>query len=207
MNIELITKSITLVASLLGTFLAILEFRRRGSTKIYEDYKFFKDFLNECRSNPDMHPFLIELGYLGITHDRTIKTEEAKYLLELENPDVSLFRFKKSRRYVFFSVIDQKIKYKSRFSSRKTRAFTEKIYFGLYAMSGFLALFPVMYSETFMKMFKVSASYSNFSDLGFISIWIALFSTLAVYFLNEALNLPLAEKLVEFQRNLSSAKK
>jgi hypothetical protein len=110
MNIDLIIKLVGIVGSSFVLWKTVSELKRSVGINIREDYKFAKEFLEERQRNPNLHPLLIELGYLGITHDRTIKPEEAEYLLSFKRPDRALSRFKQSRRYVDFCVtrIDKK---------------------------------------------------------------------------------------------------
>lgn len=203
MNIEHI-KNLALILGVTWTsYLFYKEFsesQNKTGNKIREDYKFAKNFFEDREKNPDLHKFVIELGYLGITRERSIKSEEVEYLLSLKKPAIALFWFKKSRRYLDFSMIlDQKITFKEKYKEEKFRENHKFIYLFLYYACCLLAGYRLVLQDV------LPLSFLN--DRHALILWIFFWLLLAWESLKPYLDMDTAEDLVRLQSGELKIKK
>jgi hypothetical protein len=189
-KIGILVGIVTIVSVFYGLYTKNLEFQHTLGKKIREDYEFAKKFFEDCEKNPNRQKYIIELGYLGITQDRSIKPEEIKYILSLQEPTIALFWFKKSRRYLDFLItnIDQKITFKLKYKKKISRTIYKISRFLYYTFWSLAALTPFIY-----------AANLPFLPLSLALFWAVLCFSLAIIFLNEGVNMSFAEKLVNLQ--------
>jgi hypothetical protein len=196
-KIEILLRIVTIVSVCYVIYEKTFESRNRTGNKIREDYKFTKAFF-EDRKNSSLDKYLIELGYLGITQDQSIKTEEAEYLLSLQKPVIALSWFKKTRRYLIFSMtsIDRKIAFKPKYKEEDFREKHKLKYLSLYYIMFLLA--------NFRFLFPTLPFLTNNHDL---ILWILFWLFLAWESLKAYLDMEMAEDLVRLQSGDLSVKK
>jgi hypothetical protein len=194
-SIENLAKIAVIVWTSYQLYEKFFESQNKAGNKIREDYKFAKDFFEEREKNPDLHKFVVELGYLGITHDRGVTPEVVEYLLSLQKPETALFWFKKTRRYLDFSItsLDQKIRFKSKYREESSRIKYKNFYLFLYVLLCFGASYPLVYKTTL-----------SLSDL---FLWVIALFIPAWMSLTLKFDIELAEKLVGLQPGISISKK
>jgi hypothetical protein len=196
-KIEILLKIVTIFSVCYVIYEKTFESRNRTGKKIREDYKFAKDFF-EDRKNSSLDKYLIELGYLGITQDQSIKTEEAEYLLSLQKPVIALFWFKKTRRYLTFSMtnIDRKITFKQKYKEENFREEHKLKYLSLYYIMFLLASFRLLFP-----------TLPFLTNNHYLILWILFWLLLAWESLKAYLDMEMAEDLVRLQSGDLSVKK
>jgi hypothetical protein len=187
-EIENLIKFLPLLVFLYTIYEKNFELRNKTGGKIREEYKFAKNFFEDQKN--DLDKYILELGYLGITQSRSISSEEVKYILSLKEPLNALFWFKRSRKYLDFSItgLDRKIAYKAKYKKESSRKMYKFSRFSLYIFWALVAFSPVVYSAKLPP-----------TPIIWIIIWMILCLTLAFIFLNEGVDMGLAEKLVKLQ--------
>lgn len=100
MNFETIIKIIGLIAAIIGAAKIIYEITTGRKSHLREDYKFAKEFLEDLKNNPNLHPFAVEKGYHAIAGSEIIDSEEISYILLLKNPGKSLRDYILSKKYL-----------------------------------------------------------------------------------------------------------
>ncbi len=119
-----------------------------------EEYKFAKDFLEEIKNNPNMHPFAREKGYKAIAPDKQpgvglrdkLGAKEIEYLLaDKNNPELALNNYILGRRYLenIFDNETPKIAFKKEYEVNWSRGVHKNICFTLYWIFGFFAFAPL----------------------------------------------------------------
>ena len=86
MESEIIIKIILAIVGIMGAAKIIYELILGSKSKLREEYRFSKEFLNDLSQNKNLHPFVIEKGYQAIAGTSTVNGEEISYLLSLEKP-------------------------------------------------------------------------------------------------------------------------
>jgi hypothetical protein len=125
-----------------------------------EEYKFAKEFLEEIKSNPDMHPFAKEKGYKALAPDKQpgvglrdkLGSKEIEYLLSLRNPELALKNYILGRPYLenifdneVFHNGTPKIAFRKKYKVYWLRGIHKNIHFALYWVLAFLAFAPAFH--------------------------------------------------------------
>ena len=120
-----------------------------------EEYKFAKDFLEEVKSKPDMHPFAREKGYKAIAPDKQpgvglrdkLGAKEIEYLLSLKKSELALQNYILGRHYLenIFDNETPKIAFKKQYEDCSSRGLRKNIFFALYWLFAFLAFAPIFW--------------------------------------------------------------
>ncbi|MFS1894858.1 hypothetical protein [Vibrio lentus] len=150
MDLTLAVKLIPAVVGIIGGGKVIYELVSGVQSKLREEYKFAKEFLNDSNLN-SLHPFAIEKGYQAIAGSTLVTQKEAEYILSLSNPVRRLNDFKKSLQ--LFEKMDTKgefeLSFKSKYSATWSRNGLKAFYLFWYFTLAFTALSPVVFPEWF----------------------------------------------------------
>jgi hypothetical protein len=142
---------ITLVISAPGVIFAVAKVRFEISngkqSQRREEYKFAKDFLEEVKDKPEMHPFAREKGYKAIAPDKQpgiglrdkLGAKEIEYLLSLPKPELALQNYILGRHYLenifdneIFHNETPKIAFKKKYKVYWSRGLCKNTFFALY---------------------------------------------------------------------------
>lgn len=162
MEVDLVKWVFTIVSPL-GVIFAIAKARFEISngkqSQRREEYKFAKEFLEEIKSNPDMHPFAREKGYKALAPDKQpwvdlrdkLGSKEIEYLLSLKNPELALQNYILGRSYLenifdneVFHNGTPKIAFKKKYKVYWRRGLRKNIHLALYWILASLALTPTL---------------------------------------------------------------
>lgn len=137
-------KILVIVSGLVGIYRGVISglFDRRS--KLREDYKFLKRLLSDIdQANGKPHPMLLELGYEAIA-GWYLAPEEILYLMKFPQPLAGIRDYAAGKRLLSFSSVQgPRIEWKVAVSKGWRRRIAKGLYFGLYFLSGFLALVPL----------------------------------------------------------------
>ncbi len=86
MEIETIIKILSVTIAIPGASKIIYDISTGSKSQLREEYKFAKEFTEEIKNNPTLHPFAVEKGYHAIAGSTTLGSQEVAYLLSLKNP-------------------------------------------------------------------------------------------------------------------------
>jgi hypothetical protein len=100
MENETIFKIIGAIVAVIGAGKVINDITIADKSRLREDYKFAKEFLEEIDSNPNLHPLVVERGYHAIAGTKSLGSGEISYLLSLKNPGQCLYDYKLARKYL-----------------------------------------------------------------------------------------------------------
>ncbi len=151
MQPETIFKTITAIFAIVGVGKTFYEMRTGNRSRLREEYKFAKDFLEELNNNPNLHPFALEKGYQAIAGTTIVSTEEMNYLLSLKNPSKCLKDYLDGKEYLnkLDAHSDCKFNFKKKYSTFWSRRWRKSLYFIVYFVSFCLAIAPFFLPQSF----------------------------------------------------------
>lgn len=146
MQLETIFKTITAIFAIAGVGKTFYEMRTGNKSRLREEYKFARDFLEEIKSNSNLHLFALEKGYQAIAGTKTVNIEEIAYLLSLKNPDKCLNDYLLGRKY--FKNLDThndfKLQFSDKYSNTWSRKWRKGLYLTFYLVFSCIALAPLI---------------------------------------------------------------
>ncbi|MBG0761777.1 hypothetical protein BOO22_20435 [Vibrio cidicii] len=150
MDLTLVAKLVPAVVGIIGGGKVIYELVSGVQSKLREEYKFAKDFLDDGNLK-NLHPFAIAKGYQAIVGSTLVTQKEAEYILSLSNPVQRLNDFKKSLQ--LFEKMDTKgefeLVFKSKYKANWSRNWRKAFYLFWYFTLAFIALSPIVFPEWF----------------------------------------------------------
>jgi hypothetical protein len=187
MEIETIIKVIGAIVAISSAGKIIYDITTGKKSRLREDYKFAKEFLEEIKNNPGLHPFAIEKGYHAIAGSTNLSSEEVAYLLSLKNPGKCLSDYALSKKYLqtintdgdFYLVFARK------HSSSRIRLIKKSFYLFFYAIFAIIAISPIF-------------APSKYAVIGIITL--PGFGYYALLSLNSFIKIERGEKLVKNQQ-------
>lgn len=193
MDFDIIVKSATLLIGAIGSGKLLYDLSVGKGGRMREEYKFAKDFIDQIKSDPKLHPFLREKGYQAIAGDRELCGDEIEYLLSLKRPDRALRDYVLGRPYLEHlpNAGNLQINFKKRYKGSWSRWWRKSLYFVLYFILFFAAFSPLLFSRMF-----TTGPTEIFVAFAFS---IAVFGSYAWFALKAATRIVRAEKLVKNQ--------
>ncbi|MEM9155811.1 MAG: hypothetical protein AAGB13_12395 [Cyanobacteria bacterium P01_F01_bin.33] len=190
MQLEIIIKIITAIVAILGAGKIIYEITTGKRSRLREDYKFAKDFLEELRENPDLHPFAVEKGYQAIAGSTTISTDEIAYILSLKNPARCLNDYLLSKKYLYKLETHGylRLEFSKKYASDWSRKWRKILNLLLYFFFSFCAIAPILMPE-YIRLIVVTLP--GFGYYAFVS-------------LDTYIRIKIGEKLVKNQQRYTS---
>jgi hypothetical protein len=151
MQFETIVKIISAIVAVAGVGKIIYDVTTGNKSRLREDYKFAKEFLEDLKNNPDLHPFAVEKGYQAIAGSKFISTEEVSYLLSLKNPNKCLNDYLLSRKYLqrLDTNGDLALAFSNKYSSPLSRNLRKSIFFALYVCFALISILPIFVPQYF----------------------------------------------------------
>ncbi len=193
MDFDVVVKSATLLIGAIGSGKLLYDLSVGKGSRMREEYKFAKDFLDQIKSGPKLHPFLREKGYQAIAGDQELSGDEIEYLLSLKRPDLALRDYVLGRPYLEHlpNAGDLQINFKKRYRESWSRWWRKIMYSALYLVLFFAAFSPLLLS----RMFK-----TGLTEIFVACVFsITVFGSYAWFALKEATRIVRAEKLVKNQ--------
>ena len=193
MDYDLLIKTVTVLIGAIGAGKLIYDLSIGKRSRMREEYKFAKEFLEEVSSNKQLHPFLREKGYQAIAGDIQVSADEIEYLLSLKGPDRALGDYVLGRPYLEHlpNVGNLQIAFRRKYQGAWSRQWRKFLYLGMYVALVFLAFAPLLFSRL---LFKGSAQMF----IAFV-VCVSAFGPYAWFALKAATRISRAEKLVENQ--------
>lgn len=147
MSPELALKIITTIFALAGAAKLIYDLTAGTGTRLREEYRFAKAFLEEVKSQ-DLHPYAIEKGYQAIAGSSFVNTAEVAYVLSLENPARRLKDYTFSREHLIPKPSNGgfRFEFKKKYRGRWARTWRKWLFLVSYAVSGAIMVFPLIFS-------------------------------------------------------------
>jgi hypothetical protein len=146
MDYDLIFKIATLFLGSVGAGRILYELSIVRRSRMREEYKFAREFLEDIRSQNDFHPFLREKGYQAIAGDSQMSADEIEYLLSLTRPERALRDYVLGKAYLdhFPQSGNLQIKFKKKFEAKWPRQWRMYGYVSLYIICAFIAFSPLI---------------------------------------------------------------
>jgi hypothetical protein len=151
MQFETIAKIISAIVAVAGVGKIIYDVTTGSESSLREDYKFAKEFLEDLKNNPDLHPFAVEKGYQAIAGSKFISAEEVAYLLSLKNPNKCLNDYLLSRKYLqkLDTDGDLHLAFCHKYSYPLSRNVRKSIFFTLYVCCALISILPIFMPQYF----------------------------------------------------------
>lgn len=186
MELETIIKIIGAIAAIFGAGKIIYEITIGRKSRLREEYKFAKEFLEDLKNNPTLHPFVVEKGYYAIAGSTIFKAEVIAYILSLKNPVKCLNDYVLSKEYLqtIKTNGDIHLAFSKQYSWGWFRCLIKGIYFFLYIFCAVMAIIPIFLPK----------------PLIFILTSTPAFGYWAVIVLNWYIRIDRGEKLVKHQQ-------
>ncbi|WP_426340350.1 hypothetical protein ACN9MZ_00195 [Pseudoduganella sp. S-14] len=190
---ETLIKLGMLAVGTIGAAKLILELMLGKRGRMREEYRFTREFLQELKADPQMHPLAREQGYKAIAGDASMSADEIEYLISLTNPDKVMKNYVLGRKYLEHLPdagalqVNFKLKYRQTIA-RKCR------------LAGFFLFYLGITILVFSPL--ILSSSLQLSPNNGVMLFIALFITLWPYAylsLRETVRIRCAEKLVANQ--------
>jgi hypothetical protein len=177
MEFEIILKIIGAIVAVSSTGKIFYDVTTGRKSRLREDYKFAKEFLEDIKNNPDLHPFAVEKGYHAIAGSVALKSEEVAYLLSLKNPGKCLNDYVLSRKYLRAINIDGdfRLEFSKKYSSLLSRRIRKIFYISLYAIFGIIALAPIFAPSKFAILFFITLPGFGYYALFFLNLYIQIY--------------------------------
>jgi hypothetical protein len=193
MDVDVIVKVATFVLGVIGTGKLFYDLAIGKRTRMRDEYKFAKEYLEDQSRDPKMHPFLRELGCRAIAGDERLTAEEVEYLLSLANPDRALKDYVMGRPYLAHLPTggNLKVNFKEKFHKTFPRKWRQFSFLFLYVLFSALAFGPFLFSRFLFKDIREMLLVSGFA--------VVVFGPYAWYSLQAAARIRRAERLVENQ--------
>ena len=194
MDSEQILKIGAFFLSAIATWKVIIELLRGRQGRLREEYKFAKEFFEDLRSNPQLHPFLKQKGYQAIAGDPSFTASEIEYLLTLQDSSRALKDYVFGRKYLEHlpTAGNSQILFKKRYSKGWVVRVLEIYYFLQYLFLYLLAFSPLFFHSI--------AAFFNTRTLLALIVSCAIFLPAALYSLVASLRIGRATALVTAQK-------
>lgn len=193
MKNEIIFKIIGAIVTILSVMKIIYDITTGEKSRLQEDYKFAKEFLEEIEDNPSLHPFVIEKGYHAIAGSRTLGSEVIAYLLSLKNPGKCLRDYILSNRYLQIKIINTdgylRIEFAKMHSSDGFRLI-QKIFYGI----------GYFFCATIVAIIAISPLFVPYKYVVAGIVTLPVFGYYGVLSLKEYIKISRAEALVKNQQ-------
>lgn len=146
LDFDLILKSLALLIGAIGSAKLIYDWTTGKQSRLREEYKFARDFLDEVSEKRDLHPFLREKGFQAIAGDNRIGADEVEYLLSLKGPERALRDYVLGRPYLEHlpEAGNLQIAFKKKFKSGWSRGWRKAMYLALYIALVFAIFAPLL---------------------------------------------------------------
>lgn len=193
MNSDTVLKVLPVLATIAGAAKILYEIPISARSRLREEYKFAREFMQELRQDPEMHPFVREKGYQAIAGDRSLSADEVAYVLSLQNPEQALRDYVLARPYLEHRHRSGNIGlgFRAKYQRPWSRMWRKMAYSTLYFLLAALAFSPFLFS----KVFGLTGS-QIFVALG---VYVITFGWFAWQALIAAARIFRAEKLVKNQ--------
>lgn len=187
MEVETVIKIISAIVAIFSIGKIIYDITTGKKSRLREDYKFAKEFLEDLNNNPKLHPFAVERGYQALAGSTSISSEKIAYLLSLKNPGKCLNDYMLSKKYLQLISIngDPCLTFAKKYSSSWSRLWRKVIYFLLYVFCAVIAIIPTLFLPKY---------------LSFLFTTTPVFSYWAVFSLISYIEIDRGEKLVNHQQ-------
>lgn len=159
--------------------------------RLREEALFANDFIK--MDDGTLHPFVREKGYQAIAGSKWISADEVAYILTLKDSEQCLNMYVRGKYYLDFACKNgsQKFQYKEKYRKKYAIAWRKKLYFFMYVLFAFLALFPFIFSK--------SLGFGFENVVKALLITMPIFGIYAWFFLDLNIKLNSTKNLVEKQ--------
>ena len=82
LDYELLYKLATFLLGAIATWRVVVELIRGRHGSLRDEFKFAKEFLQELKADPDMHPFLKQKGFQAIAGDPRLSPSMSTALID-----------------------------------------------------------------------------------------------------------------------------
>ncbi|MFA6013097.1 MAG: hypothetical protein WC799_24125 [Desulfobacteraceae bacterium] len=194
MDIETFAKGIGAFGVIYTIGRGIVEHMAGRTSKMRDEYRFAKDFFKDLKDHDNIHPYVLEKGYQAIAGTPTIKSQEVRYILTLEDSATCLKDFVLARDYLkhLNTNGNLQITFLDKYSNPQSRFWRKWLYIGLYGVLALGALSPII----LLRQFGLSAKQA----FTLLVLSLPLLGYYAVVSLRSAVKINRAEKLVLNQR-------
>lgn len=193
MDLETFLKLFPLAAGAFAVWKIVVEVASGRRSRFREDYRFAREFLEDIRKAPQMHPFLREKGYQALAGDNRLSGQEVEYLLALPESARALRLYVMGLPYLQHTAtaVGSQVSFKRKYESRTARTSRKVAYlvaYGLFYALGAAPLFSVP-----LSLFGLTPTLSLFLTTAFFC-W-----PLAALSLWSGMRITAAESLVRVQ--------
>lgn len=193
MDLESVIKVASFVLGLGSAAKVIYEISTGKRSRMRDEYKFAKEFIEALDAPDPMHPFLREKGFQAIAGDNQLSADEVEYLLSLQKPDRALRDYVLGKSYLDHlpHMGNLQVKFRAKYEGSWSRSWRKTSFLIAYALLVFLAFSPLLLSKLLFKSIT-----EVFAALG---LTLLVFGPYAWFSLVAATRIYRAEKLVQNQ--------
>lgn len=162
-------------------------------SKMRDEYKFAREFLESVKEDKDVHPFAMEKGYQAIAGSSKVKAKEIRYILELENASERLQDFVDGYDYLqhLSAQGDKEISFRAKYATKWKLNLRKYACFASYLVNAFLAFVPFV----FQKELKLALNEVGMA----MCFTVPIFIPYALHFLFMGLKIRSAQQFIELQ--------
>jgi hypothetical protein len=192
-DLESVIKVASFVFGLGSAAKVIYEISTGRRSRMRDEYKFAKEFMEALAAPDPMHPFLREKGFQAIAGDNQLSADEVEYLLLLQKPDRALRDYVLGKRYIDHlpHIGNLQVKFRAKYEGSWSRSWRKTFFLIAYALLVFLAFSPLLLSKLLFK--------SITEVLAAFGLTLLVFGPYAWFSLVAATRIYRAEKLVQNQ--------
>ncbi|MGV7207183.1 hypothetical protein ACLB1G_04945 [Oxalobacteraceae bacterium A2-2] len=136
-EIDLILRFMPIVIGAIGLAPALfnLWLGRKGQSR--DEYQYARDFLKDLADQPDMHPYVRQIGYQALANHRDVEPDEVAYILTFTSPVRALRNFLLGRPYLKLvkEGDSRRLVFRPRYSKLWQRRWRKGVYFAAYFIS------------------------------------------------------------------------
>lgn len=196
-TIKFLSLIIPILIALLQT---VVSHSGSSRSRLREEYKLCKEFIEDLTSNKHLHPLMLEKGYLAIS-GKYLRASEILHLLTFPHPSLALKKYGQSRLFLEYDEIKDQIDFNKILKNKLFRKFVIFVFFLSYILFALMTLTP------FQIVGKVPKEISSPAIIIIAFLFAGIFGFLAYLSLDITFRLNMAESIVkeETKRKLSGS--
>lgn len=158
MNLETFLKLFSLFAGAFALWKIVIEVGAGRRSRFRDEYKFAREFLDDIRKAPQMHPFLRQKGYQALAGDNRLTAQEVEYLLTLPESSRALRLYVMGLPYLQHTAtaLGSQISFKRKYVSHAARVSRKVAYLVAYGLFDALGAAPLFSLP--LSLFGLTAS-------------------------------------------------
>lgn len=145
MTLEMFLKLFSLIAGAFALWKIVVEVGAGRRSRFRDEYKFAREFLDDIRKTPQMHPFLLQKGYQALAGDNRLSAQTVEYLLTLPESARALRLYVMGLPYLQHTAtaVGSQVSFKRKYASHGVRVTRKVAYLAAYGLFYALGAAPL----------------------------------------------------------------